>query len=126
MRYMILIRPDMSRAPEGGPSEELMTEMGKLISEMSRAGVLLDTAGLGPAEEATVLQLSGGKITTVDGPFTEAREFIGGYALLQVGTQEEAAEWAKRFLLLHGDEWEMTLEVRSVFGGAGGDSSGDA
>ncbi|HTJ72350.1 MAG TPA: YciI family protein [Actinospica sp.] len=116
MRYMILIRPDLARAPEGGPSEELMEEMGKLISEMTREGVMLDTAGLGPAEEATVLQLSGGKVTTVDGPYTEAREFIGGYALIQVGTQEEAAEWAKRFLLIHGDAWEMVVEVRSVFG----------
>jgi hypothetical protein len=116
MRYMILIRPDLSRAPEGGPSEELMTEMGELISEMTKAGVLLDTAGLGPAEEASVLRLSGGKITTVDGPYTEAREFIGGYALLETGTQEEAAEWAKRFLAIHGDAWELVVEVRGVFG----------
>ena len=115
MRYMILIRPDLAKAPEGGPSEELMTEMGKLISEMTRSGVLLDTAGLAPAEEATVQKLAGGKVTTVDGPYTEAREFIGGYALVQVGTQEEAAEWANRFLLIHGDAWEMDLEVRGVF-----------
>ena len=115
MRYMLLIRPDLSRAPEGGASEEMMSEMGKLISEMTRAGVLLDTAGLGPAEESTVLQLSGGKVTTVDGPYTEAREFIGGFALVQVGTQEEAAEWAKRFLLVHGEGWEVVVEVRSVF-----------
>ena len=115
MRYMVLIRPDMSRAPEGGPSEELMTEMGKLLAEMTRAGVMLDTAGLAPAEEASVLQLSGGKVTAVDGPFTEAREFIGGFAMLQVGTQEEAAEWAKRFLLIHGEDWEMVVEVRAVF-----------
>ena len=115
MRYMLLIRPDLAKAPEGGPSEELMTEMGKLLSEMTRAGVLLDTAGLAPAEEATLVQLSGGKVTTVDGPYTEAREFIGGYALVQVGTQEEAAEWAARFLQIHGDAWEMVLEVRGVF-----------
>lgn len=114
MRYMILIRPDLSKAPAGGPSEELMTEMGNLISEMTRAGVLLDTAGLGAPEEGSVLRLSGGKVTTLDGPYTEAREFVGGYALVQVGTQEEADEWGKRFLLIHGDEWEMELEVRAV------------
>ena len=114
MRYMCLVRPDLSKAPAGGPSEELMTEMGKLISEMTRAGVLLDTAGLGPAEEASVLRISGGKVTTVDGPYAEAREFIGGYALVQCGTQEEAAEWAKRFLEVHGDEWDVIVEVRSV------------
>ena len=115
MRYMMLIRPDLAKAPAGGPSEELMTEMGKLISEMTRSGVLLDTAGLAPAEEATVQKLAGGKVTTVDGPYTEAREFIGGYALLQVGTQEEAAEWAKRFLEIHGEDWEVVVEVRKVF-----------
>ncbi|MBR7829401.1 hypothetical protein KDK95_24050 [Actinospica sp. MGRD01-02] len=116
MRYIVLIRPDLAKAPAGGPSEQLMADMGALISEMTKAGVLLDTAGLGPAEEASVLQLSAGKVTTVDGPYTEAREFIGGYALLQVATQEEAAEWAKRFLEIHGDEWEIVAEVRGVFG----------
>jgi len=114
MRYMMVIKPDLDRAPAGGPSEQLMTEMGKLISEMTRAGVMLDTGGLAPADESSVVRLSGGKVTVLDGPFTEAKEFIGGYALLQVKSQDEAVEWAKRFLLIHGDEWEMDVQVRAV------------
>ena len=114
MRYMMLIKPDPDRFPEGGPSEELMTEMGKLLSEMTKAGVMLDTAGLAPVDEGNVVRLSGGKLTVLDGPFTEAKEFIGGYALLQTKSQEEAVEWASRFLRIHGNEWEIEVEVRAV------------
>jgi hypothetical protein len=111
---MSLIKIDPSGVPEGGPSEELMTEMGKLIEEMTKAGVLLDTAGLAPMEEAIRVRLSGGKVTVLDGPFTEAKEFVGGYALIQVKSQDEAVEWSRRFAALHGDQWELELEVRAV------------
>ncbi|HEU5354753.1 MAG TPA: YciI family protein [Actinocrinis sp.] len=114
MRYMILIKVDPAGVPEGGPSEELMTEMGKLIEEMSKAGVLLDTAGLAPVEQATRVEISHGKLTVVDGPFTEAKEFVGGYALLQCRSNDEAVEWSKRFLAVHGDQWEIAVEVRAV------------
>jgi hypothetical protein len=114
VRYMSLIKIDPSGVPEGGPSEELMTEMGKLIDEMTKAGVMLDTGGLAPVEESARLRLSGGKVTVLDGPFTEAKEFVGGYALLQCRSQEEAVEWSKRFLEIHGDQWEIGLEIRAV------------
>ncbi|WP_329135886.1 YciI family protein [Streptomyces sp. NBC_01476] len=112
MRYMMLLKVD----PEvtAGPSEELMTEMGKLLEEMTRAGVLLDTAGLRPVEEGTVLRLKDGKQTVVDGPYAEAKEVVGGYFVLQAKSQEEAAEWASRFLAIHGDAWELTAEVRRI------------
>lgn len=112
MRYMMLLRIDPSVTTE--PSAELMAEMGKLLEEMTRSGVLLDTAGLRPTAEATVLQLAGGKQTVVDGPFAEAKEVIGGYCLLQAKSQEEAVEWASRFLAIHGDEWEIAAEIRQV------------
>ncbi|MEW2519557.1 YciI family protein [Actinacidiphila alni] len=114
MRYMMLLKLDPSAAPSGGPSEELMEEMGKLIEEMTRAGVLLDTAGLRPLEESTAIKLAGGRQTVVDGPFTESKEIVGGYAILQAKSKEEAVEWASRFLAIHGDEWEMTAEVRQL------------
>jgi hypothetical protein len=114
MRYMMLLKMDPGTAPAAGPSPELMEEMGKLIEEMTRAGVLLDTAGLRPLEESTVIKLSGGKQTVLDGPFTEAKEVVGGYAILQAKSKEEAVEWASRFLAIHGDEWEMTSEVRQL------------
>ena len=113
MRFMMLLKADPSKNPQG-PSEELMEEMGKLIEEMTRAGVLLDTGGLRPLDEGTRVTLSGGKQTVLDGPFTEAKEVIGGYALLQTKSREEAVEWASRFLAPHGDEWTMETEVRQV------------
>ncbi|MCW2870896.1 YciI family protein [Actinacidiphila oryziradicis] len=114
MRFMSLIRVNESTMPEGGPSPELMEDMGKLIDEMTKAGVLLDTAGLRPSAEATRVHLSGGKMSVTDGPFAEAKEMIGGYAIVQAKSKEEAIEWTKRFLAVHGDEWDITCEVRQV------------
>ncbi|MFE0193034.1 YciI family protein [Streptomyces sp. NPDC059008] len=114
MRFMMLIKIDENDVPDGGPSPELMEEMGRLLDEMTKAGVLLDTAGLAPSAQGTRLHLSGGKITATDGPFTEAKEVIGGYALIQAASQEEAVEWATRFLRVHGDEWTVTSEIRQV------------
>ncbi|HEY5833584.1 YciI family protein [Streptomyces sp.] len=113
MRYMMLLKLDPSAAPKE-PSPELMEEMGKLIDEMTRAGVLLDTGGLRPAEEGTVIRLSGGKQTVVDGPYAEAKEVIGGYCIVQTKSHEQAVEWTQRFLALHGDEWEISAEIRQV------------
>jgi hypothetical protein len=111
---MSLIRVDESAMPEGGPSPELMEKMGKLIDEMTKAGVLLDTAGLRPSAEATRVHLSGGKLSVTDGPFAEAKEMIGGYSIVQAKSKDEAIEWTKRFLAVHGDEREVTCEVRQV------------
>jgi hypothetical protein len=114
MRYMMLIRPDFANSPEGGPDEELMKAMGALLAEMTKAGVLLDTAGLGPLEESSTVRLSKGAMNVVDGPFTEAKEVVGGFALLQAGSREEAVEWTRRFLDIHGDQWTIDVEVRPV------------
>ena len=114
MRFMMLLRLDPAKAPAEGPRPELMEEMGKLIEEMTRAGVMLDTGGLRPLDESTVIQYSHGKETVLDGPFTEAKEIIGGYAIIQAKSREEAVEWASRFLAIHGEDWELEAEVRQV------------
>ncbi len=114
MRFMSLIRIHEDDVPEGGPSPELMREMGELIEEMTKAGVLLDTAGLRPVEEGTRLRWEHGRLSVTDGPFAESKEFIGGYALLQAKSKEEAVEWTKRFLKIHGEEWILTCELRQV------------
>ena len=114
MRYMMLLRLDPAKVPDGGPSEELMTEMGELLEEMTKAGVLLDTGGLRPAGEGAVIRQAAGRQTVLDGPFAEAKEVIGGYAVFQAKSGEEAAQWASRFLAIHGDEWEITAEIRQV------------
>ncbi len=102
MRYFGYTLGDPS-APMSPPSEELMTEMGRFVEEATKAGVLLATGGLAPAAEATRVVRSGGKFTVLDGPFTEAKELVGGWALMEVRDKAEAIEWTKRFLDIAGD-----------------------
>lgn len=112
MRFLSMIRIHESERQK--PSERLMGEMGTLLEEMTKAGVLLDTAGLQPSAEGVRVQLRRGRISVIDGPFTETREVIGGYAMLDVASKAEAIEWTKRFVALHGDEWEIDCEVRQL------------
>jgi hypothetical protein len=112
MRFLSMVRINEHSGLQ--PSEQLMSDMGKLLEEVTRAGVMLDTAGLRPTSEGVRVRLSHGKISVVDGPFTEAKEVIGGYALMETKSMEEAIYWTERFLKVHGDEWDITCEVRQV------------
>jgi hypothetical protein len=109
-----MIRIDESRGQ--APSEQLMQDMGKLIEEMTRNGVLVSTAGLRPSAEGVRLRLRGGKLSTTDGPFAETKEVIGGYAVLEAKSMQDAIELTKRFLRVHGDEWDIECEVRQLDG----------
>jgi hypothetical protein len=93
------------------PTPELMEQMGKLTEDATKAGVLLATGGMAPYEEATKVIRSGGKITVVDGPFTEAKELVGGWALMECRDKDEAIEWTKRFLEIAGDGESMVRQV---------------
>ncbi|GAB2543373.1 YciI family protein [Rhodanobacter koreensis] len=112
MRFLSMVRINENSGQQ--PSEQLMSDMGKLMEEMTRAGVLLDTAGLRPTSEGVRVKLSRGKISVIDGPFTETKEVIGGYAMIQASSREEAIQWTRRFLQVHGDEWDIDCEVRQV------------
>ena len=114
MRFLSLIRIDENTGQV--PSERLMADMGKLIDEMTRAGVLIGTAGLRPTKEGVRVRLRGGKVSTMDGPFTESKEVIGGYAVLEAKSKEEAIEHTRRFLAVHGEEWDLECEVRALDG----------
>ncbi len=114
MRFLSMVRIKENTGKV--PSEQLMADMGKLIEEMARAGVLIDTAGLRPTSEGVRVRLSRGKLSTVDGPFTEAKEVIGGFAIFEAKSKKEAIELTKRFLLVHGDEWDIECEVRQIEG----------
>ncbi|MGW1027099.1 YciI family protein [Streptomyces sp. NPDC002577] len=116
-RYLSMIRVDESSAPAEGPSKALMQRMGELIEEMTKAGVLLDTAGLRPTAEGTRVHWEGGQLSVTDGPFTESKEVIGGYAMLQAKDMAEAVEWTRRFLQIHEEHWTVTCEVREVVEG---------
>lgn len=114
MRFLSMIRIDENSG--NTPSEQLMQDMGKLIDEMTRNGVLINTAGLRPTTEGVRVRLRGGKLSTTDGPFTETKEVIGGYAVLEASSMQEAVELTKRFLRVHGDEWNIECEVRQLDG----------
>ena len=98
------------------PSEQLMRDMGKLIEEMTRDGTLIRTAGLRPTAEGVRVRLRNGKLSTVDGPFAETKEVIGGFAILEAASMKEAIELTRRFLKIHGEEWEIECEVRQLDG----------
>jgi len=98
------------------PSEQLMQDMGKLIEEMTREGALIHTAGLRPTAEGARVRLRSGKLSTTDGPFTETKEVIGGYAVFEAKSMQEAIELTKRFLRVHGDGWDIECEVRQLDG----------
>jgi hypothetical protein len=114
MRFLSMVRIDENSGLV--PSEQLMRDMGKLIEEMTREGALISTAGLRPTAEGVRVRLRGGKLTTVDGPFAETKEVIGGFAILEAGSMNEAIELTKRFLRVHGDEWNIECEVRRMEG----------
>ncbi|WP_231329887.1 YciI family protein [Actinomadura graeca] len=95
----------------GPPDENLQAEMGAFIAEMSRSGVLLATGGLEP--HGTRITSFGGKVTVTDGPFTEAKESVVGFALVEVRTREEAIELSRRFWRIVGDGEGV---IKQVFG----------
>ena len=114
MRFLSMIRIQENTGQV--PSEQLMSDMGKLIEEMTGTGQLVSTAGLRPTAEGVRVRLRRGKLSTVDGPFTETKEVIGGYAILETKSKDEAIELTKRFLKIHGEEWDIECEVRALDG----------
>jgi hypothetical protein len=111
MRFLGYTIGDPS-VPIPPPTPELMEEMGKFVEEATKAGVLVATGGVEPLDDAVKVSLKDGQFTVRDGPFTEAKELIGGWALMETRDREEAIEWTKRFLALVG-EGEST--IRQVY-----------
>jgi hypothetical protein len=101
MRYLVTLT---AAQPAGPPPAELMDGIMKLGEEATRAGALLDAAGLAPSAAGARVAVSGGRLSVTDGPFAEAKEMIS-YALYEVRTKEEAVEWSARFMRLHQELW---------------------
>ncbi|MBX9402744.1 YciI family protein [Lysobacter sp. BMK333-48F3] len=112
MRFLSMIRIDETL--NQAPSERLLNDMQQLMEEMTRNGTLIATAGLTPSADGVRLRLRGGRITATDGPFTEAKEVIGGYALFEAASKQEAIAIGRRFLEVHGDGWDIECEVRAL------------
>jgi hypothetical protein len=115
MRFMMIVKANKDSEAGKMPSEELLSAMGKYNEELMKAGVLLDLSGLQPSSKGVRIKFSGGKKTVVDGPFTESKELIGGYWIIQVKSREEAIEWAKRAPNPAGEGKEGEIEIRQFF-----------
>jgi len=116
MRFMMIVK---HAETSGFPPKELMEAIGKLAEEESKAGTMLGSGGLGPTALGARVRLSGGQVKVIDGPFTEAKEVIGGYAQFELKSKEEAIKSAVRFMELHKKYWpgwEGETEVRQMFG----------
>ena len=113
MRFMVMVKGNEDTEAGVMPSEELLTAMGRYNEELVKAGVLLAGEGLHPTSKGARVRFSGSERTVIDGPFTEAKELIAGFWLIQVKSREEAMEWVKRIPNPTGDESEV--ELRQVF-----------
>ena len=96
MRVMMIVKANQKSEAGVLPTEAQFAAMGKYNEELQKAGVLLDLSGLKPTSAGVRVRFGGGKQTVIDGPFTEAKELIAGYWIIQVKSREEAIEWAKR------------------------------
>lgn len=113
-RYLSLVRIEENAIDIADADPGFQERMGALFEEITRAGVMLDTAGLKPTAESTRLTWSDGKVGYTDGPFTETKEVVGGYAMLQCKDKAEALEWSRRFLEVHPEHWTVGLELREI------------
>src|SRR5262245_1054244 len=115
MRFMIMVK---SAEAAGPPPMALMGAIAKLGEEATKAGVMVQTGGLLPSAMGALVRLAAGKLTVTDGPFTESKELVGGYAVYELKTKQEAIEWTTRFMQLHKDHWpgwEGESEIRQIF-----------
>jgi hypothetical protein len=116
MRYMMFIKHTQDYGNVQAPAS-LYEEMGRFIEEATRSGNFVGGAGLQPTSAGTRVKLKAGKITVLDGPFTESKEIIGGYAIIDAKSHEEALGLARRFMELHQKHWptfEGECEMRPL------------
>jgi hypothetical protein len=116
MRFMMLVKHAEN---QGLPPKELMDAIGKLAEESVKAGNMVLSGGLAPTAMSTKVRVSKGQLAAIDGPFTEAKEVVGGFAIFEMKSKEEAIEGAKVFMDLHRKHWpgwEGETEIRQLFG----------
>lgn len=118
MRFLSYIESDPTQ-PFGPPPAHLFEAIGAFGMHMVGKGVVVDQGGLAPLEQSPHVRVAAGKLTVTDGPFAEAREVIGGFAMYEVDSLEQAVEYSRQFMQIHLDNWpgfEGTSVVRQVFG----------
>jgi hypothetical protein len=115
MRFMMIVKASQDSEAGKMPGEELLAAMGKYNEELMKAGALVELNGLHPSSKGARVKFSGGKRTLIDGPFTETKELIGGYWIIQVKSKEEAVQWALRAPAPHGEGQDGEIELRQIF-----------
>ena len=115
MRFMIIVKANKDSEAGKMPDEKLIASMATFHEQLAKAGVLLDASGLKPSSAGWRIRYSGSKRTVIDGPFTESKELIAGYTLIQAKSREEALEWSKRFPNPGGEGADTEIEVRQLF-----------
>jgi hypothetical protein len=113
MRFMIIRKADAETEAGALPTHELIAEMGKYHEEMVKAGVILSGDGLRPSALGARVKFSAGKPSVTDGPFTETKELVAGFSIIEVRSREEAIEWVKRWPPIDG-HGEVELEIRQL------------
>ena len=114
MRFMIIRKADRDTEAGAKPSAQLVADMMRYNEEMVNAGVMRAGDGLQPTSKGARIKFSGGTPTITDGPFTEAKELIAGYTIIEVSSREEALDWVKRWPPIDGDG-EVELELRQLY-----------
>ena len=118
MRFLTMVK---SKEPSAPPPPQLMEAIAKLGEQAARSGELVLTGGLLPSAMGARVRLSGGELRVIDGPFTEAKEIVGGFAIYEVDSKEKAIDATLRFMKLHQEHWpgwEGETEIRPMFGPA--------
>ncbi len=118
MKFMMIVKGAEDFGTAGPPPQSLMEAIDKLGQEATKAGKMVTMGGLQPTSKGASLRLKGGKIITKDGPFTEAKEMIGGFTILELPSKEAAIEEARKFMELHRIHWpgwEGETEVREMY-----------
>jgi hypothetical protein len=118
MRYMMMVHTDENFTNAGPPPKELFDRIGELAADLAKTGKLVSSGGLQHSSSGAQVRLSkNGKITVTDGPFAEAKEVVGGFAIIEASSKAEAIEHARRFMELHRDTWkgwEGVSEIREM------------
>jgi hypothetical protein len=115
MRFIIFVKATADTEKGTMPSEHLFAEMGAFHEELQKAGVLVDASGLKPSSNGWRIKYDGRKTTVIDGPFTETKELVAGYTIINVKSREEALEWTKRFPNPSVDQGKAEIEVRPFY-----------
>ena len=117
MRFMMLVKHKDQTC--GAPPKEFMDQLNKLSEDASKTGAMIASGGLAPMDQSTRVRLENGNVLIMDGPFSETKEVVGGYAQFEFKTKEDAVASTKKFMELHRDYWpgwEGETEIRQIFG----------